>query len=906
MKVLYKITLVLLFILGLSCQQGGVDRKVDFNRDIRPIFNKRCIVCHGGVKRAGGFSLLFRTDALEPTESGKRAFVPGDPDNSLLLKMVTHSDPAERMPKKDDPLSRQQIELLREWIKQGAEWQDHWAYVKPEPVEPPSHPDSNWPKNEIDLFILNKLQEVGLEPSPPADKPRLLRRVSLDLIGLPPTPEQVETFLQESSDNAYEKAVDRLLASPRFGERWTAMWMDLARYADTKGYERDPGREIWPYRDWLINAFTRDLPFDRFTIEQLAGDLLPTPTPEQYTATAFHRNTMNNDEGGTDNEEYRVAAVIDRVNTTFEVWQGTTMACVQCHSHPYDPFRQKDYYKAFALFNNTRDEDMPHESPVFKFYNEKDQQRVDRITGWVYDHSPGDSVQKEKEARRIRELLCFSEPKIHPHKAKIIRNGTHADTKYLIMYKDGLARIDNVSLSEKKSLMINYNWGKNGTRITILLDSLAGDTLLTTAVTSKHKGHFLYPIAPPAGRHDLYLFFDSDSLEKEQGTCSINWFLFFEGLPGKGEQGYKEIEELFLGLLNKSTKGVPILVENDRDVQRETHLFIRGNWLDPGEKVEPGVPSSLPQLSPDLKADRLAFARWLVSPENPLTARVAVNRFWEQIFGRGIVETVEDFGTQGARPSHAQLLDWLALRFMHEFDWSIKKLLKFMVMSATYQQSAAVSAGALEKDPENRYLSRGPRVRLSAEKIRDQALFVSGLLSDKMFGPSVKPYQPEGVWQIIYSSESWQMSEGEDRYRRAIYTYWRRTSPYPSMITFDCPSREFTVSRRINTNTPLQALVTLNDPVYVEAAAALASLMLNGGENIDEKISFGYRKAMARKPDDAALAVLKDMYEKSRAHFEKEPDGASDLIGAKEADPELASLTMVANTMMNMDEFLNN
>lgn len=895
--------LFLVFLIGISCQKNQQQTKIDFNKDIRPIFNNKCIVCHGGVKRASGFSLLFRSEALEPNDSGKPAIVPGFPEESTLIELVNHADPAERMPKNEGPLSRQEIDLLKKWITDGAKWETHWAYKKPQPIELPPFSTSDWLQNGIDYFILSKLLENNLEPSTKADRSVLLRRVSLDLTGLPPTSEETDSFLSDSSSNAFEKVVDRLLASPRYGERWAGLWLDLARYADTKGYERDPAREIWPYRDWLIKAFNSDLPFDDFTIEQLAGDLLPNPAKDQYIATAFHRNTMNNDEGGTDNEEYRIAAVIDRVNTTFDVWQGTTFGCVQCHAHAYDPFTHEDYYKVFAIFNNSRDEDTPHESPVLKMYNKKDEERIDKIRQWVISHS---DKNKEILARKTTDLLYFSEPKIHPHNFEIIRNGTHADTKYLMMYKDGLATTENVNLGNKNTLMINYNWGKNGTLMTVILDSLAGDTLLTVDVNDKHKGHFLHYINPPDGRHDLYLTFQSDSLEVEQGAISINWFLLFEGLPGKDMDGYGEIEELFLGLLNKKSQTVPILVENDKDFTRDTFLFARGNWLDPAEKVAPGVPASLPPLLPDDKVDRMTFAKWLVSPENPLTARVAVNRFWEQLFGIGIVETVEDFGTQGAKPSHPELLDWLAQQFIYEHDWSIKSLLKQIVMSATYQQAAIVNTDLLQKDPRNRLLARGPRNRLSAEMVRDQALAVSGLLSEKMFGPSVKPFQPDGVWQIIYSSENWETSTGEDQHRRALYTYWRRTSPYPSMITFDSPSREFCVARRISTNTPLQALVTLNDPVYFEAARALAKRMLKeNDEQVENQIKRGYKIALAKGPDHTTYNYLLDLYNDTRRHFEQNPQALKDFSGKGGEPMGLGCLTIVANSIMNLDEFLN-
>lgn len=761
---------------------------VSYNKDVRPILNDKCLACHGGVRQAGGFSLLFAAEALRPNESGKPAFIAGDPDQSELIRRVRHADPDERMPLDHPPLDAHEIEILERWIAEGARWETHWAYETPEKQALPPTRNRQWVNNGIDRFVLAELDAAGLQPASEASCSTLMRRVSLDLTGLPPAPEAVDSFCADLSEDAYEKVVDELLASPRFGERWAAMWLDLARYADSKGYEKDGPRTIWKYRDWVIDAFNRDLPFDQFTIEQLAGDLLPDPTEEQLIATAFHRNTMNNDEGGTDDEEFRMAAVIDRTNTTWEVWMGTTMACVQCHSHPYDPFTQQEYYEFLAFFNNTADQDTPDESPVLKTYADSNRTDVEALVAWL-------AAQQDVDLAR------------HPL-------GVQVDT---------LLSIDLADAPE----------------IQVKRDSLAAIL--------------------PESRTPIY---------QELATTD----------------------------------------------QRETHLLHRGNFLDPLDVVQPGTPAVMPAFASTAPKNRLGLAQWIVDAGNPLTARVMVNRFWEQLFGTGLIETTEDFGTQGLPASHPELLDWLAVEFVQTHEWRVKALLKVMVMSATYRQAFDGAPEKLETDPNNRLFSRGARIRLSAEQIRDQALAVSGLLSDKMYGPSVYPYQPAGIWNAPYSSMKWEVSEGEDRYRRGLYTYWRRSAPYPSMIAFDSPSREFCVSRRISTNTPLQALVTLNDPVFVEAAKALAMRVLDEGyEELDAQLIRAFKLALVRDPVPAELAALRELYKE--AYFEVEDRKGDDVPGnpvaienqdpaALDADPQVAAFTVVTNAILNLDEFI--
>jgi hypothetical protein len=881
--------------------------QIEFNRDIRPILNKNCIVCHGGVKQSGGFSLLFPDEALSPNESGKPAIVPGSPQESEMIRRITHDDPELRMPLDAEPLKEEEINLLKKWIRQGAQWQDHWAYIKPEAEDAPSL-NSEWTSNEIDQFVLEKLNLQKLHPSEEADKATLLRRIYLDLIGIPPSPEELQRFLVDNQPDAYERVVDRLLASSHYGERWTAMWMDLARYADTKGYERDAEREIWKYRDWLIQAFNEDMPYDVFLTKQLAGDLLPNPTDGDYIATAFHRNTMTNDEGGTENEEFRVAALIDRVNTTWSVLQGTTMECVQCHSHPYDAIRHEDFFKSYAFFNNTADEDVWSETPkLVSFTNKEDRQNLEEIKKWVINQAPEED--KLNKASYYNHLVRLTEPKIHPHSFEVIQKGVLTDgPNYLNMENDGQAKLKEVVLKGESSMFVRYRSNKSTGSVEIRLDHPEGETLGRWDINSiKEESGFQtisIPIKPITGKRDLYFLFKDPG--KEGTVCMLEWILFYESLPGKTKPEYEAIEKKFISLLNEqeNIQTIPVMVERPPAYKRATHVFERGNWMVHGEEVQPGVPEDWNDMPEGAPRNRLGFAQWMVNKENPLTARVMVNRLWAQFFGVGIVETLEDFGSQGFEPSHPELLDWLALQFQEEHQWSMKKLIKQIVMSSTYRQSSKVTQELLEKDPKNRLLARGPRMRLNAEQIRDQALMVSGLLSRKMYGPSVMPYQPEGLWQVVYNGSDWETSPGEDQYRRAMYTYWRRTNPYPSLMSFDSPSREFCLARRIDTNTPIQALVTLNDPVYIETAMGLANRMMDAeDQQVDQQISKGYQIAMAKNEIDAEkLKELELLYAKALHYFESNPAEAEALVCKK--DIKLATLTVVANAIMNLDEFI--
>jgi len=764
----------------------GASSAVDFDRVIRPILSENCFKCHGPDERERKAKLRFdlRAEALKPAKSGAPAIVPGAPAQSELIARITTANEDDRMPpeKTGKTLSPTQIEALRQWIAQGAPYATHWAYIKPARPALPVVRHAKWPQNPIDAFILARLEKEGLTPSPSADRRTLIRRVSLDLTGLPPTLEEADQFLADKHPRAYEALVDRLLQKPAFGEHWARMWLDLARYADSAGYADDPPRTIWAYRDWVIKAFNENLPFDRFTIEQIAGDLLDHAGEEEEVATAFHRNTMTNNEGGTTDEEFRNAAVIDRVNTTMAVWMATTMGCAQCHTHKYDPITQQEYFRFFAFFNNTADADLPDESPVL-------------------DVSP--RAVKERRARLRLEI----------------------------------AELERALKADATN-------------------------------------------APAAAN-------------------------------GGGAEGPDRLKRLQSELEALKPVTVPVMRELAGEKRRTTRIQIRGNYLALADEVSPGVPAALHPLPKDAPLNRLGVARWLVDADNPLTSRTIANRFWEQIFGAGIVRTSEDFGTQGDRPTHPELLDWLATEFVAR-DWNVKEFLKLLVTSAAYRQSARVTPALAERDPDNLLLARGPRFRASAEIVRDQALAVSGLLSSKMYGPPTRPPQPSlGLAAAFGGSLDWNPSPGEDRYRRALYIEWRRTNPYASMATFDAPTREVCALRRPRSNTPLQALVTLNDPVYVEAARALGRRMAGAPGSTEERMRYGFKLCLTRPPAAAELKRLLEFRQTALSHYDQKPELAREMAGSAAEPPpnahearELAAWAATGNVLLNLDEML--
>lgn len=897
---------------------------VDFNTQVKPVINKKCISCHGGVKQQAGFSLLFRSEALAATESGKPAIIPGDPDNSELIRRIEATDPEERMPYKHEPLQPEQVKIFRQWIKEGAQWGDHWAYIPVTPVAPPTQKSSwfaadqpRWGLNDIDLFVYDRMQKENLMPSPQADKATLLRRLSLDLIGMPAPQAIASQFLNNDDAHAYEDLVDSLLASPHFGERWASLWMDIARYADTKGYESDYNRNIWKYRDWLIRAFNEDKPYDVFLTEQMAGDLLPNASDAQYLATAFHRNTLTNDEGGTDNEEFRTYAVLDRVNNTWEGILGSTFACVQCHAHPYDPFKHEEYYKFAAFFNNTRDEDTEMDYPLLREYEDADNLKLAQLKEWLQQHAD------KARANEIVGFLKTWQPTINSITSDEYENAALSSNWYAALRNHGSCRVKNVQLDNRNKLIYRYRTNASKGVLTIRLDRRDGEILKSVALknTSSEWALAELDFGEVTGTHNLYFGFEHpEPFDPNRSGVYLDWFYFTNQFPGKGADGYEQALSSFWRLMNAKVTTTPILTENPSDLFRQTNVFERGNFLTKGEKVDPDVPHSLNPMPANAPRNRLGLAMWLTDKKNPLTSRTMVNRLWEQLFGRGIVETLEDMGTQGEAPINQDLLDHLSWEFMTTDQWSVKKLLKKMTMSAVYRQDSKTSDEMLEKDPYNKFLARGPRVRLSAEQIRDQALSLSGLLSDKMYGPSVMPWQPEGIWLFAYNGAQWKKSENEDQHRRGLYTYWKRTAPYPSMIAFDAPERMSCTPRRVNSNTPLQALVTLNDSVYLEAAQHFAYRMQAlGGADPEQQISKGYALAMVKPISEPRLESLKKLYQTSLAEFKTDAHKTAEMTGApdkidkkkkaadnttKRYDPETAALIVVANAMLNLNEVI--
>ncbi len=858
--------------------------------------------CHGGVKKAGGMSFIFREEALGKGESGKAAIVPFHPEESELYLRITHHDKELKMPLEKPPLNDKEIGIIKKWISQGAEWEEHWAFVAPKPQEVPNVYNRRWPQNGIDNFLRVKMTDNSLKPNPKADAATLFRRVSLDITGLPPTPEAIDRFVNDPSHANYEKIIDTLLASPHFGEKWATMWLDLARYADTKGYEKDLYRNIWPYRDYVIRSFNQDKPYNLFVKEQLAGDLLPNPTDDQIIATAFHRNTMNNDEGGTNNEEYRLISIIDRVNTTFEALQGITMGCVQCHGHPYDPIRHEEYYKFMDFVNQTADADLPDEHPSFAAKKDFDMVKAKQLVNEIIKMTgeKSQSISNDPTTLKRQFLPAWVEAEQCEFSSEIEQDGSKVfnvkDGSYIGFKSIDLTYVKNITanviIDKGCDLEVRIE-NKNGLKISdIPLKPSFGEIQEYTGT-----------LKAVSGKHDVYFIFKKTN----KGYCDamVNAFKF-EETPASENSKRKKIQNLRTELSNAIVpKQTPVMQELPNDKKRATYIFKRGNWMSIGDTVTASVPKVLNPFPKNAPANRLGMAEWITSNDNPLTARVAVNRIWEQIFGLGIVETLEDFGSQGNAPSHPELLDYMAYRFMNDQNWSMKTLIKEILITATYQQSADISKDKLEKDSKNIYLSRAPRVRLSGEQVRDQALFVSGLLNKKLFGKPVMPHQPNGIWQVVYNEMSWKLSEGDEKYRRAIYTFWRRTSPYPTMLTFDGPSRDVCTSRRIRTNTPLQALISLNDTVYTEAAMALAEKALNSkARTIDQKINICYKTATCRELNESKALALKNLYQKSLKFYQKNKNRSISMVRIAKDTPENAALTVVCNAILNLDEVI--
>lgn len=948
-------------VFGLLALSGAAfaEERLHFSREIMPVLSKSCFTCHGPdeSQRKAGLRLDTFEGATAVLDSGDRAIVPGDPDASTLIARVTAHDPADRMPPdgKGKALSQHQVDLLRQWIREGATFEKHWAFSAPVQAAAPTPARfADRVRSPIDAFVFSRLEAEGLEPNPPAAPEVLLRRASLDLTGLPPTKEEMDAFLADPAPDAYEKQVERLLASPAYGERWGQIWLDLARYADTMGYEKDLRRTMWPFRDWVIKAFNEDMPFDQFTREQLAGDLLPEPTREQIIATGFHRNTMTNTEGGTDNEEFRTSAVVDRVNTTMQVWMGMTFTCAQCHTHKYDPFTLKEYYEVYSFFNQTEDADYDDEAPTLEV---SDGDQVEKLAkarsafteadaslkelagpatalpaptagGW-YRLGPfvADSFDAAFDAVNPVEAGVdlaqrFDEGRIYWRSEPALTDTTSvplaAENSAEYFYRTyevtqptavelGLGSDDGIRVWVNNALVwenrVKRGAAQDQDRVLIALNP-GVNTLLVKVVNGGAAGALYARITDrPVPDKIAAVLLKADAERNDDERALLASY--------QEKQAETERERQRVAKLEAEISRMPIMRELPEDKRRETRIFERGSFLTPGDLVQAATPAVFHPFPAEAPRNRIGFSSWLTARDNPLTARVIVNRYWEQFFGAGIVATTEDFGTQGDWPTHPELLDWMAVEFM-ERGWSMKELCRMIVTSETYRQSSTATPEKLEQDPTNRFYARGPRFRLPAESIRDQALRVAGLLSEKMYGPSVMPPQPDGLWQIEYSNDRWVESKGEDKFRRALYTFWRRTDPYPSMVSFDAPSREVCTVTRVRTNTPLQALVTMNDPVYIEAAQALARRVASvGGSSTRARTAWAFETVLSRKPEPAELEVLLKLYRIEFDHYRATPEEAEKMatvpIGPAPENENVAALaawTVVANTLMNTDEFL--
>ena len=824
---------------GVVVSKGSIPETVTFNAHVRSILSENCFFCHGpdANKRESELRLDSFEDSIRDRD-GYQVIAPGNAAESELILRLLEESEEDVMPPPDSGrvVTTEQRRILERWIEQGAEYEGHWAFIAPLRSEIPTSEDSDWGSNPIDSFILSRLEEDGIAPSSEADRSTLLRRLSLDLIGLPPTPEEVATFLSDTSHGAYERQVDRLLASPHFGERMALPWLDAARYADSNGYQQDGDRHAWPWRDWVVDAMNENKPFDQFTIEQVAGDLLDGPTNEQLIATSFNRNHMLNNEGGAIPEEQRNNYVFDRVDTTATTWLGLTMACAQCHDHKYDALTQKDYYRFSAYFNN-----LPEGG------------RADYRAGRIALGKPVLELPTEGQAEERNDFKA----RIQTEKEKL-----------------------NTEESEIAAAQIKWE-----------------------IITRENP--------PKSLDRNRFLLLRNGVTAGTDGTDpSLRKYYLENDAPEKWKAIQKEINKLDNQLSKVQEEIVAVMIMEEREERRDTFVLNRGDYESPGESVLPGTPGALFELDTDAPSNRLGLAKWLVSPQNPLTARVIVNRYWQHHFGMGLVKTAEDFGVQGEQPSHPALLDWLATEFV-ESGWDMKHMHRLMVTSATYRQSSKARPELNDLDPENRLLARGARFRLPAMLIRDSALFASGLLREDVGGRPVYPYQPKGLWhEFSFEKFSYTPSSGTDLYRRSLYTFWRRTIGPPNM--FDSANRQVCQVKGATTNTPLHALTTLNDPTFVEAARVFAERILtHGGETDGARLNYAFQQALGRDPSDVEAGALNTALERSRSYYRDSPEDAAALATVGESDApeaiameEYASYTNVAQIIFNTDEFL--
>jgi hypothetical protein len=1010
----------LIAVLGTvgTLPSPAAERPLDFSRDIRPILSDRCFACHGpdDLERKGGLRLDHRDDAIRPAKSGAVAIVPGKPEQSELIKrLVTHDvDDVMPPPKTGKTVSSDQVELFRRWIAQGAPYREHWAFIPPErpavPI-PAASAAVTALANPIDAFIADRLAQDNLRISPEADRTTLVRRATLDLTGLPPSPEEVDAFLADASPKAYENLVDRLLDSPRYGERMAVDWLDAARYADTHGYHLDSGRDMTAWRDWVIRAFNDNKPFDQFTVEQLAGDLLPNATIDQKVASGFNRNHMINYEGGAIAEEYHYAYLVDRVNTTSTVWLGLTMACSQCHDHKYDPLSKADYYKFLAFFNNVPESGLDgnrgNAAPTIKLANPEQSQRLATLNQAVAEAEKAltasshdiDAAQAAWEATmsqtagtlwtraNVMEVRSSGGSQFRPlDDGSLLVTGTNPDQDtYTITVSNAFSQATALRLevlpdaslrNEGPGRSENGNFVLSSVRVAdasapVPIKTATADfsqeaypiahTLddkpesgwgIYGATGKPHSAVFEWAKTPAVGPLTIQLAFEAGFARHAIGRFRLSLTESktphpTDTLPAEIRQSLaiaaesrspeqrKKIQQHYRDKVSpeyrqkKEAVAAAKKARDDFDRQipstmvmaemekpRDTFIRMRGAYDQLGEKVTAGTPAALPSLAAGEPSNRLGLARWLVSPQHPLTSRVAVNRLWQMFFGTGLVKTAEDFGSQGDWPSHPELLDWLAREFV-ESGWNIKQLQRLILTSTTYRQSSRAEPSLFQRDPENRLIARGARFRLQAEFIRDQALALSGLLNGQIGGKSVSPYQPAGLWEELsmredsrnFSAQFFELSKGADLYRRSMYTFWKRSSPPPQMSTFDAPDRETCTVRRPRTNTPLQALVLLNDPTYIEASRKLAERLLHRTGSDADRVAWAFRLATARIPSAQEKAILLRVLEQQRAHYKANRQAAEQLLATGEAPrdltldaAELAAWTLLSSTILNLDE----
>ncbi len=1014
----------------LSLLTARAEPALDFNRDVRPILSENCFRCHGFDEQArkGGLRLDTAEGSARPAKSGEVAVVPFKPEQSALVQRLTTTDSDDKMPpeKSGKKLSAGQVDILTRWVAQGAKYAKHWAFEPPVPAPLPEVTNKAWARNDIDRFVLHHLEQQGLAPSAETPPARWLRRVCLDLTGLPPSLEDLHQFEHETqvSTDAYERWANKLLQSQHLGEKLALDWLDTARYADTNGYFGDHPRQAWPWRDWVINAFNRNQPFDQFTVEQLAGDLLPQPTRDQLVATGFQRNCMANNESGIINEEYRVEYAIDRLNTAAATWMGVTVGCAQCHDHKYDPLTQKEFYQLFAFFNSTTDPGLIRQDdppPVVEVPTPEQQADVQRLEAALKaeEHAVAplapvlnkELAAWEKDAVKSLPALPSGEvawldfdgglgngkalgttlafvPGIRGQAIKLDAT-QHVEATLPAWQMDGpwsvavwlkaegplscvwskiqpleprrgvemiwqkgrlqvnlvnqwsvnaieAATRDATSSKDWHHVVVSYDGSRKAAGLHVLLDGRAAALTINRDTLS---GSIANAEPLRIGRRDAGLGFHGllDELRVLPRAVpeaeAMAWFeservhgalALEKGRRGAGDQqvlrGYYLKHHASASMraaydhlaaakeqAQAARAAIPTaLIMRDLDQPRATHVLLRGQYDHPGDEVQPGVPAVFPGLPATAPRNRLGFARWLVAPENPLTARVAVNRLWQMCFGEGLVRTPNDFGTQGETPTHPELLDALAVRFVQS-GWDVKAMLKLIVLSATYRQASATTEAMLQRDPENRLLARGPRFRLPAELIRDQALAVAGLLSPRVGGPSARPFQPPGLWEAVsYNGEETYVPDaGESAFRRSLYTYWKRQSPPPALMAFDAPTREKCTVRRARTNTPLQALVLLNDETYVAAARAFArrALSLPGGDK--DRLRLMFESVTSRPPSNRELALLGGLLVHQQPLFERNLAGAASFSGVdiKVSSPDkLAAWTIVAQTLFNLDE----